>query len=223
MTRLYPVALQLAGARCLVAGGGAVAERKVGALLAAGADVHVVAPDATANLRALAQTGKIRWNARPVEPTDLADCLLAVICTNDRAVNQTLAIAARQQGVLANVADAPDEGTAISPAVVERDNLLIAVWSGGGGPVVSQLVRDRVAGCIGEEWGALSRVLARCRADITRTLPPAGRAAFWRGAINEPLLALLRTGDEAGAEAILRATDPSVNERATVTTPSRRG
>ena len=93
----------------------------------------------------------------------------------------------------------------MSPALLERDDVLIAIWSGGGGPVVSQSVRDRVAGCVGEEWGALSRVVARCRAEINRSLPAARRAAFWRSAIDEALLERLRQGDEVGAEAMLRA------------------
>ena len=70
--------------------------------------------------------------------------------------------------------------------------------------MVSQLVRERVAGCIGEEWGVLSRVVARCRAEINRSLPAARRAQFWRSAIDEALLALLRQGDDSGAEAALR-------------------
>ncbi len=107
--------------------------------------------------------------------------------------------------MLVNVADAPEEGTVISPALVKRDEVLIAIWSGGGGPVVSQLVRDRVAACVGDEWGSLSRVIARCRAEINRSLPAARRAAFWRSAIDDALLTLLRQEDEAGAEALLRA------------------
>ena len=106
--------------------------------------------------------------------------------------------------MLVNVADAPEEGNIVSPALVERDDLQIAIWSGGGGPVVSQLVRDCVAGCVGDEWGALSRVVARCRAEINRSLPVARRATFWRGAIDEAVLGLLRHGDDEGAEALLR-------------------
>lgn len=204
MTRLYPAGLRLAGQRCLVAGGGAVAARKVQALLAAGAAVHVVAPDATASLQALVRQGSITWSARPVVADDLTGCRLAIICTDDRAVNHLLAAEAEQRGVPANVADAPEEGNLVSPALVERDELLIAVWSGGG-PVVSQLVRDRIAASIGREWGALARVMAGCRAEINRTLPADRRAAFWRWAISEHVLDLLRRGDEAGAAAALRS------------------
>lgn len=205
MSRMYPLGLQLAGKRCLVVGAGAVAERKLGALLAAGGIVHVVAPEATPPIRAMAEAGRLTWSARPAVPDDLSGCLLAIVCSNDRATNHLLAEEAQRQGVLVNVADAPEEGTVISPALVERDEVLIAIWSGGGGPVVSQLVRDRVAACVGDEWGSLSRVIARCRAEINRSLPAARRAAFWRVAINEALLELLRQGDEAGAETVLRA------------------
>ncbi len=190
---------------CLVAGGGAVAERKVGPLLDAGARVHVVAPEVTAPLRALAEAGKLDWSARPVAVADLDGCFLALACTDDRETNRQLAGEARQRGILVNVADAPEEGTVIAPALLERGDLQVAVWSGGGGPVVSQMARDAVAGTLGDEWGLLSKVVARCRAEINRQLLPAQRAAFWRGAIDDQLLSLLQTGNEAGAEARLRA------------------
>lgn len=204
MTRLYPIGLRLAGKRCLVVGAGPVAERKVNALLAADGIVHVVAPEATAAIRALAQAGQLTWTARTAQPDDLADCLVAIVCTDDRTANDALAVEAARRGVLVNVADAPEEGSIVSPAVLQREDVLIAVWSGGGGPVVSQLVRERVAGCIGAEWGVLSRVVARCRTEINRSLPAGNRAQFWRSAVDEALLALLRQGEVAGAEAALR-------------------
>ncbi|HEY8743281.1 MAG TPA: bifunctional precorrin-2 dehydrogenase/sirohydrochlorin ferrochelatase [Chloroflexota bacterium] len=204
MTRLYPTGLQLAGQRCLVIGAGAVAERKITSLLAAGGAIHVVAPEATSAIQKLAQEGRLRWSTRQASPDDLTGCLIAILCTNDRVTNHRLAEDANRRGMLVNVADAAEEGNLVSPALVERDDLLIAVWSSGGGPVVSQLVRDRIAECVGNEWGTLSRVVARCRAEINRSLPAARRAAFWRSAIDEPLLELLRQGDEAGAEALLR-------------------
>lgn len=205
MSRLYPVGLQLEGRRCLVVGGGAVAERKVQALLPTGAQIHVVAPTVTAALEALAEAGRLRWSARPASADDLDGCTLALLCANERAVNRAIAAAAQERGVLANVADAPEEGAAISPAVLERGDVLIAVWSGGGGPVVSQLVREHVAADVGDEWGRLSRLLARLRPELNRLLPPSRRAAFWRAAIDEPLLANLRNDDLAAAEARLRA------------------
>jgi siroheme synthase-like protein len=214
MTRLYPVGLQLTGKRCLVVGAGAVAERKIAGLLAAGARIHVVAPNATPTIQAMAQDGRLTWSACRAAPDDLTGCLLAVLCSSDRAGNHLLAAEAERRGVLVNVADAPDEGSVVTPALLERGEVLIAVWSGGGGPVVSQLVRERVAAGVGEEWGALSRVVARCRAEINRGLPADRRADFWRDAIDEALLTLLRQGNEAGAEAMLRAKGRASRESA---------
>jgi siroheme synthase-like protein len=204
MTRLYPIGLQLVGKHCLVVGAGAVAERRIASLIAAGGLIHVVAPEASLAIRNLAREGQLTWSARPASSDDLRGCLLAILCSDDRATNHHLAKEAERRGVLVNVADAPEEGNVVSPALLDRDDLLIAIWSGGGGPVVSQLVRDRIAGCVGDEWGTLSRVVARCRVEINRSLPAAQRAAFWREAIDEVLLELLRRGDEAGAEAVLR-------------------
>ena len=203
MSKVYAAGLRLEGAQCLVVGGGTVAERRVRPLLAAGADVHLVAPSATPVLQGLAEDGRLQWSARPAEPSDFDGCILALVCTDDRETNRLLGAEARSKGILVNVADAPEESTLAAPAMVERGDLQVAVWSGAG-PVVSQLARDKVAAALGEEWAALCRVVARCRADINRRLPAAQRAAFWRAAIDERLLALLREGDEAAAEAVLR-------------------
>jgi uroporphyrin-III C-methyltransferase / precorrin-2 dehydrogenase / sirohydrochlorin ferrochelatase len=74
VTDLYPLGLKLEGRRVLVVGGGAVATRRVPALLSAGARVVLVSPSLTPALRSLADAGRLRWEARRFEPADVDNC-----------------------------------------------------------------------------------------------------------------------------------------------------
>src|SRR5205814_9088783 len=86
----YPVNLVVAGRRCVVVGAGRIAARKIDALLAAGADVHVVAPEVGADVRTWADAGRLRLSERPFAPADLDDAWLATTATGDAAVDHAV-------------------------------------------------------------------------------------------------------------------------------------
>lgn len=145
--RHLPVFAALTGQPCLVVGGGAVAERKALQLLAAGARVTVNAPELSPALEDALAAGRIRVERRPFDPALVPRQLLVIAATSDRAVNHAVADAARAALRLCNVVDDPAVSTFISPSVVDRSPLLIAVSSGGSAPVLARLVRQRL-----ERW-----------------------------------------------------------------------
>ena len=103
---VYPLYLtQLSKMLAVVVGGGAVGERKINGLLAAGAQVRVISPEATAQIQAWAQQGQIEWLARAYQPSDLAAAFLAFAATNIRSVNAQVAQEATKLRILCNVAD----------------------------------------------------------------------------------------------------------------------
>ncbi|HEX5506682.1 MAG TPA: bifunctional precorrin-2 dehydrogenase/sirohydrochlorin ferrochelatase, partial [Thermomicrobiales bacterium] len=162
--RPYPIALALAGRRCVVVGGGAVAERKARGLLAAGAAVTVIAPRLAPGLRALADAGALTIAERPYAPGDLAGACLACAATDRREINAAVAAEARAAGALVNVADAPAEGDFTLPAVARRGGLTLAISTDGESPLVASLVRDRLADCL-DGYAALLDVVAAVRAE----------------------------------------------------------
>jgi uroporphyrin-III C-methyltransferase/precorrin-2 dehydrogenase/sirohydrochlorin ferrochelatase len=140
---LYPLALRLAGRRVLVVGGGAVASRRVPALLDAGADVVLVSPTVTPALRALADAGRVRWHPRPFEPSDLDDVWVAQVAVDDPAAAGAVSAAAEARRVFCVRADDRHAATAWTPAVTRHGQVTVAVL-GGGDPRRAVAVRDAI-------------------------------------------------------------------------------
>ncbi len=142
----YPVVLtRLDGALAVVVGGGAVGERKVRGLLAVGAEVRLVSPGATPQLRTWANEQRISWMQRDYATGDLAGAQLVFAATNQRAVNARVAREAAELRMLCNVADAPDEGNFHLPALHRGPDVTIAVSSGGAAPARAAALRDAIA------------------------------------------------------------------------------
>lgn len=125
----FPLFIDLADKPVLVAGGGAVALRRVRTLIRFGASVRVSAPEALAPLRDLAEQKRIRWVPRAYLPEDLAGAALAVAATGSRQVNAQIAADAQAAGIPVSVADHREEGTFWFPAVARRGDLVAGVTS----------------------------------------------------------------------------------------------
>ncbi|MGH3727371.1 MAG: uroporphyrinogen-III C-methyltransferase [Micromonosporaceae bacterium] len=141
---LYPLGLRLEGRRVLVVGGGGVAGRRVPALLAAGADVLLVAPSVGPSLQGLAEAGRIRWQRRGFRSSDVNGAWLALAATDDRTVNQAVSAAADEQRIFCVRADDAEAATAWTPAVTRHEKLTVAVLAGRD-PRRSAGLRDAIA------------------------------------------------------------------------------
>lgn len=202
--RPYPIALtHLHRVRCVVVGGGAVAARKVAALLDSGAQVTVIGPALDSRLQAWSQAGRLTHVARPYESGDLAGATLAFAATNDSQANQAVAAEARARGILINIADDPDASDFHTLPVVQRGPVQIAVGTGGDSPALAALLRRTLESLIGPEYGALAERLGALRREIDHALPPEARARLWRRLASDEALDLIRAGDQAGLEALI--------------------
>jgi len=144
----------------LVVGGGAVAYRKVKALLKAGARVRVVALSLKSDMENLLKSVGVEMRIAPYAPTDLDGVFLAVAATDSVETNSEIARDAQKRGVLVTVVNAPELGNCAFPAILQRGALEVAVSSGGRCPAFSALVRDYLAGLIGEDFGVALDQLA---------------------------------------------------------------
>ncbi|SCL69735.1 uroporphyrinogen-III C-methyltransferase [Micromonospora chersina] len=139
----YPLGLRLAGRRVVVVGGGAVATRRVPALLDAGADVLLVAPELTPALRAHVDAGRLRWEPRRFVPADLDGAWLVQVAVDDRVAAAAVSAAAAERRIFCVRADDRAAATAWTPAVTRHGPVTVAVL-GGGDPRRAMSVRDAV-------------------------------------------------------------------------------
>ncbi|NTU80542.1 MAG: bifunctional precorrin-2 dehydrogenase/sirohydrochlorin ferrochelatase [Chloroflexales bacterium] len=193
----YPLVLtNLDRARCVVVGGGAVAERKVAGLLEAGARPLVISPTLTMTLSDWWRTGRIDHLPRVYEADDLDGAALVIAATNDAAVNRQVAEDARRRGVLVNVASDPAAGSFHTVATVRRGALLLTVSTGGQSPALAARLRADLAARYGPEYA-----VALARAAWLRTIPDAALAQRTKQALtswlcSEQALGWLREGSD---------------------------
>ncbi|KAB1913958.1 uroporphyrinogen-III C-methyltransferase [Micromonospora sp. AMSO31t] len=151
----YPLGLRLASRRVVVVGGGAVATRRVPALLDAGADVLLVAPELTPALRAHVDAGRLRWEPRRFAPDDLDGAWLVQVAVDDRIAAAAVSAAAAERRIFCVRADDRTAATAWTPAVTRHGPVTVAVL-GGGDPRRAMSVRDAVRDLLGARKGPLS-------------------------------------------------------------------
>src|SRR5438034_225441 len=123
----YPIYLNLKEQPVLVVGAGEVAWQKLPALLESEARIRVVAPEALAAIQELAQANRLQWISRPYRPTDLEKVQLVIVATDDPELQKKVAVEARARHIWVNVVDVTALCTFISPAVIGRGDIQIAI------------------------------------------------------------------------------------------------
>lgn len=163
---LFPMFVKLAGRRCVVVGGGRIAESKVESLLTSGASVTVVSPTVTESLAEQAHRGSFVWKPREFEVPDLDGAFLVIAATSDEEVNELIFREADRRGILCNVVDQPLRCDFYFPAVVRRGALQIAISTAGLSPSLAQRLRKDFEAEFGPEYEEWLAWLGRVRAAL---------------------------------------------------------
>jgi siroheme synthase-like protein len=199
----YPVNLLVGGRRCVVVGAGRIAARKVEALLAAGADVHVVAPELGAEIQAWLDAGRLTAATRAFEPADLDRAWFATAATSDPAVNRAVFEAGDARRVWVNAADDPANCSVTLMSVLRRGDLVVTIGTGGRSPALAAWLRERLTRELGPEYETLLDLLAEAR-EAMRAEGRSTEDADWRRALDSGMLDLIRAGRVPEAKELLR-------------------
>ena len=198
MADLYPLFMNLAGHRAVVIGGGTVALRKIEALWTAGAQIKVVSPEISEQIRNLISEARLEWLPRKYEPGDLAGAMVAIVACGNQEVNRRAWAEAREKRILINVVDEPDFCTFHVPAVVRRGPVQIAISTGGQSPALAKYLRRKLEAAVGPEYGQLAAELGKFRDWLRENVPDqARRAQILEKLVNSHALELLRKGKKA--------------------------
>src|ERR671922_1416485 len=205
-TPFYIACLRLTGRRCVVVGGGDVGLEKVEGLLACDADVTVIAPDAIAPLRELAEEGSIGWERRRYATGDLEATFLVIAATSDTDVNIAVFEDAERRAMLVNVVDVPPLCNFILPAIVRQGPLAIAISTAGASPALAKRLKREIGALYGEPYARLAVILNDHRGWAKGTLPTyQDRKEFFEGIVNgdpDPV-ELVRDGREAEVQRLI--------------------
>jgi len=164
--RYYPLFLDISRRKCVVVGGGSVAERKVERLLACGARVEVVDRCLTPALAAMKGEGIIVHHDADYEEAHIRGAFLVIGATDSDTINERISRDARALAIPVNIVDDPVRCDFILPSVVERGDLLIAVSTGGKSPALAKCLRKELEEAYGPEYGVLIEILGELREKV---------------------------------------------------------
>jgi uroporphyrin-III C-methyltransferase/precorrin-2 dehydrogenase/sirohydrochlorin ferrochelatase len=182
---LFPLFLKLAGRKVLVVGGGPVATAKVAALREAGAEVVVVAPEVTAEIRALALEGNIELRERCFSAEDLGGVWLLVAAATPE-VNRLVAAAGESQRLFVLAVDQPSAASAYGAGTLHRGGVTVAVSTDGRAPALAGLLREALEAVLPEELEAWAAEAERQRAaQRAAGVPMSARRPLLLEALNE--------------------------------------
>jgi precorrin-2 dehydrogenase/sirohydrochlorin ferrochelatase len=202
--KTYPLFALIDDRPCLVVGGGAVGERKVRDLMAAGARVTVVSRELTPGLAEMAAQGKIQAIRGDFSRHHLDGMFLVVGATDDQEVNRQVSGAAKNRGLLVNIVDAPDLCTFIVPAQVRRGPLTIAISTGGASPALARKVREELEEIFGPDYGRYLRLLQAVRDRVlARRRGDPDNFRLFQGLVKGPLQEAIAQEDRPRALATL--------------------
>jgi precorrin-2 dehydrogenase/sirohydrochlorin ferrochelatase len=217
-TPLYIACLVLKGRPCLVVGGGEIGLEKVEGLLACGANVTLVSPEAVPELADYAEEGSIRWERREYRSSDLEGRLLVVAATAATEVNIAVHDDAERRQMLVNVVDVPPLCNFILPAIVRTGPLAIAISTSGASPALAKRLKREIAESFGEPYARLAVLLNEERGWAKDTLPTyQDRKEFFESIVNgdpDPV-ELVRAGDERAVRDLIAAAKKTHGARAT--------
>jgi precorrin-2 dehydrogenase/sirohydrochlorin ferrochelatase len=191
---VYHISLNIAGKLCVVVGGGNVAERKVLSLFNAHASVRIISPQLTEVLSDLTANTSVEWRNRGYRCGDLDGALLVFAATDNREVQDAVVRDAWKEGLLVNVADAPDLCDFQIPAVVQRESLNIAVSTNGTSPALAAKIRQDLEKRYGDEYAILLRLMSRLRARICNDASTDGtdRKRVFQNILHEDIIHWIR-------------------------------
>lgn len=194
--KTFPMFLQMAGRRVVIAGGGEQAAQKVRLILKTQARIEVLAEELEPELAELAASGRVMHRAGPITPQHFANTALVFIATGCPGVDMALHALSKVAGATVNVVDQPDLCDAITPSIVDRDPVVVAIGTEGTAPVLARQIKTRLEESLEPRLGDLAALAGRMRTAAAARLAPRTRRDLWRWVFNDTPRRLFASGAE---------------------------
>jgi len=196
----YPIFVDLQEQSCLMVGGGPVALRKIRLMRLAGAQITVIAPELCDDL--VNEFGKqITHIQREFVDSDIKGYRLITAATNNSTVNQRISELAQAVNIPVNVVDQPELCSFITPSIVDRSPVVIAISTGGDAPVLARMLRAKLEAFIPSSYGQLAATMGRYRDKLKAAMPEErDRRLFWEKVVQGPIAELFFSSRDTEAQ-----------------------
>jgi precorrin-2 dehydrogenase/sirohydrochlorin ferrochelatase len=202
--KYYPVNLDMTNKRCVVVGGGDIAERKVERLLECGAQVTVVSKSLTPVLKARKKTGQMDHIDKDYEDQALDGAFMVIGATDRNDVNERISKEAIARGLLVNIVDDPDRCNFILPSLVQQGDLSIAISTGGKSPALAKKLRKELEKQYGPEYQTLLVIMGILRKRILAgDQRAADNKAVFEDLVHSDILQAIREKDRGRVNTII--------------------
>lgn len=203
-----PFFFDLKNRTCLFVGGGDIATRKARLIAKAGARIVVVSPYITDEMQSLVESSKGECHFRAFEKDDINIGMMVICATDNSDVNREVSELSQAQKLPVNVVDSPSLCSIITPAIVDRSPLMIAITSGGEAPVLARQIRSKLEVMFPSSYGALAKIASKFRGVVKETLTSGEqRLRFWQsvfeGSVAEKAFAGKLVEAEEGIHSLL--------------------
>jgi uroporphyrin-III C-methyltransferase/precorrin-2 dehydrogenase/sirohydrochlorin ferrochelatase len=203
--KTFPMFLQMAGRRVVIMGGGEQAAQKARLILKTEAAVEIWAPVLDAELCALAASGRVAAQTGPITPTVFSGTALAFIATGCPGADMALHALAKEGGATVNVVDQPQLCDAITPSIVDRDPVVVAIGTEGTAPVLARQIKTKMEELLEPRLGDLAALAGRMRNKASARLGPRGRRDLWRWVFNDSPRRMFISGAEREAAKLIKS------------------
>jgi uroporphyrin-III C-methyltransferase/precorrin-2 dehydrogenase/sirohydrochlorin ferrochelatase len=199
--KYFPIFLDTTDLTCLVVGAGEVAARKVELLLKTSAHITVVAPWVCDTVQRFAKEEKIQLIVRPYIESDMTDKQIVFVATDDSELNKQIHDQARMQKILVNVVDNTPLCQFITPSIVDRSPIIIAMSSGGVAPVLLRYLRQKLESVIPQKVSLLGLFSEKFRESVKKRFKSVTeRRYFWEDVLDGDIAENVLQGNEQVAE-----------------------
>lgn len=154
----FPIFVAISGRRVVVSGGGDAALAKLRLLLKTTAHISVFTVSPASEILDWAKTGKLRLVERALEPGDTTCATLFYAANENAAEDARTAAIARSDGALVNIVDNLNDSQFITPAIVDRDPVTVAIGTEGAAPVLARAIKADLEARLPVSLGPLARI-----------------------------------------------------------------
>jgi uroporphyrin-III C-methyltransferase/precorrin-2 dehydrogenase/sirohydrochlorin ferrochelatase len=204
--KYFPIFLDANYITAMIIGGGEVASRKIELLLKSTANITIMSKEVCASVERLINLHQLTWLKHNYQAGNFSDINLVIAATDDTSINKAIAEEASTLNILTNVVDQPALCTYITPAIIDRSPMIIALSSSGSAPILIRMLREQIEKTLPQGYGKLADFSFKFREHVkARVKGLRNRRSFWENTLRGPIGQAVLDGKQQQAEQLLVA------------------